>query len=82
MRALTTIALSSLCVVSFASIGESRTRSVKTSSASACLLKCMISRGQILCPDFLVTTEHYPCVDYKMEQTACGWQLKRVLMCR
>jgi hypothetical protein len=82
MKALTTTALSFLYVVCFASIGESRAPSFKTASASACLPKCMISHGQILCPNFLVTTEHYPCVDYKMEQTACGWQLKRVFMCR
>lgn len=82
MKALTTTALSFLCVVSFASIGESHTPSFKIASASACLLKCTTSRSQILCPNFLVTTEQYPCVDYKMEQTACGWQLKRVFMCR
>ena len=82
MKALTTAALNLLCVASFASIGESRASGFKTLSASACVPKCMISRGQISCPNFLVTTDHYPCVDYKMEQTACVWQLKRVFMCR
>jgi hypothetical protein len=69
MKALRTTALSFLCVVSFASIGESHAPGFKTASASACLLKCTISRGQLLCPNLLVTTEHYPCADYKMEQT-------------
>jgi len=56
--------------------------SALASSAAACSAQCAVSRGTIWCPHFLTTTEHYPCADYKMQLTACGWQLKRVFICR
>jgi hypothetical protein len=82
MNALTTTALSFLYVISFASIGECRAPVFQARAVSACSAQCLISSRRLLCPVFLVTPEHYPCSDYKMEQTACGWQLKRVFMCR
>jgi hypothetical protein len=58
-----------------------RSRSFSASVPPSCYVQCVVSRGVISCPHFLDTPEHYPCVDYKMELTACGWQLQRVFMC-
>ena len=74
-------------IVAYARLGRGLSDSPPASvfngrAVSACSAQCLISRGRFSCPLFLVTSEQYPCSDYKMEQTACGWQLKRVFMCR
>src|SRR5215471_4046934 len=35
----------------------------------ACTISCVSARGQISCPNFLTTPDHYPCVDYRMVAT-------------
>jgi|SRR5262252_7444093 hypothetical protein len=52
------------------------------SDATVCALHCTLYNGAISCPNFLTTTAHYQCVDYRTHLTGCGWQLQRVFMCR
>jgi hypothetical protein len=52
-------------------------------AVSTCSPSCVITRhGGLVCPQFLTTPDHWPCADYKMTWTPCGWQLDRVFMCR
>ena len=82
--AFVVVAFSLIGIVSYTSMVQAHGAKYSSlvSSAEACSAQCTASRGTIWCPHFLTTTRHYPCADYKMQLTACGWELKRVFMCR
>ena len=51
-------------------------------AARSCASGCVDARGRLSCSNFLTTPYQYPCADYKVVATPCGWQLHRVFMCR
>jgi hypothetical protein len=70
-----------LLMASFAEARGIKSNLFLSGEPQGCNVRCSASRGVFLYPHFLTSTHHYPCVDYKMQLTAYGWQLKRVFMC-
>jgi hypothetical protein len=80
------ILLGSLCIIATTQTAMSwhvPARRFAVVPVPDCSSLCTISRGQISCPNFLVTPDNYPpgCYTYKMTLTTCGWQLERVFGC-
>jgi hypothetical protein len=86
LRRFETLALCLLGMASDSSIAFARSARlplrVTVQAAPACSTNCVNARGRISCPNFLTTTDQWPCAQYWMVPTACGWQLQRVFMCR
>ena len=71
-----------ICSASIAQPLGSRSSSFFGRMTPSCSPQCVVSRGLIQCPHFLDTPEHLVCADYAAQWTPCGWQLRRVFMCR
>ena len=78
---LVVLGLLTLCDGSSAQARKMKYAALSEAPVSTCAVHCDVSHGGLSCPGFFTAQYRYPCTSHKMQQTACGWQLKRTFMC-